>query len=548
MASKKSADGVAPPATKPAKKAAPPGRAETRDYTELEQLVEARVSQAVGPFFTTDVDPDLLWGSYLKNLPADRRQYYNCACCRRFVQKYGGLVTITADGRTVSVVWGGDEVPPFFAKAVAAMRQLVEAAAVTGVFLSSAAAWGDHVTGDWTHLYGCPAKPRTPSPVVSDEQAMSEKREEYRMLTRALVDYPKALVEQALGILKADALDRSEKTLGVAQWFADLHADLTGRRRSVARDNRVWAAVAATPPGFAHVRTSMIGTLLDDLRAKLPMAEVKAKWDAKMHPLRYLRPQAAPKAGAIEAAEQLVDKLDVTAALRRRYATLADLPPTAWVRDRRPTLPRAGASTTFAHLKGTAAEKSLRLPPAVLTWDKFARTVLPDVVEMQLLVPSGSAAFVGLTTAVDPAAVPILQWDGLPDSPRNPVAWYLYNGGSPASAWHLTANTWVDVTAACERPPHWYEPAKFARYSRGVVFVLAGCKDRSNNELCLFPETLRAELHGIRAVVEAHSKARKLEGDGGDASGLLLSTNTPAVQLMVRTKTDHRRITIDRVD
>ena len=33
------------------------------------------------------------------------RQHHNCQACRRFVQRYGGLVTVKPDGRVCSAVW-----------------------------------------------------------------------------------------------------------------------------------------------------------------------------------------------------------------------------------------------------------------------------------------------------------------------------------------------------------------------------------------------------------------------------------------------------------
>ncbi len=68
--------------------------AHDQEYNTFEALVRERIAKATGPFFTTDADPDSLWATYLDNLPADR-QHYDCHACRRFIQKYGGLVTIS---------------------------------------------------------------------------------------------------------------------------------------------------------------------------------------------------------------------------------------------------------------------------------------------------------------------------------------------------------------------------------------------------------------------------------------------------------------------
>ena len=45
----------------------------------------------------------------------------------------------------------------------------------------------------------------------------------------------------------------------------------------------------------------------------------------------------------------------------------------------------------------------------------------------------------------------------------------------------------------------------------GVILVIDRARDSQNASLAIFPETLRSDLHAIRATVEAFSKAGKLE-------------------------------------
>jgi hypothetical protein len=89
--------------------------------------------------------------------------------------------------------------------------------------------------------------------------------------------------------------------------------------------------------------------------------------------------------------------------------------------------------------------------PQKMTLEKFQRTVLPSALEVFFKVPAGRAQFYGLTTAVHPDAPPIFQWDGLDGYPRNPVSWYVYDKGSWAKGWGLTAGAWAKVTAVVNR-------------------------------------------------------------------------------------------------
>ncbi len=56
-----------------------------------------------------------------------------------------------------------------------------------------------------------------------------------------------------------------------------------------------------------------------------------------------------------------------------------------------------------------------------MTWEKFARTVLPDAETIELYVPAEAAPYVAMVTAANPQAPPILQWDRA--ERRNPVSW-----------------------------------------------------------------------------------------------------------------------------
>lgn len=516
-------------------------------YTDLERIIGDRIGRLAGPLFETDADPAALWGAYLEGIPEDNRQHYNCHACRRFVQQYGGIALISDDGISSPALWDADEVPEFFRPAVAALSDLVRRARVTGVFLSSDRVWGTPRTGEWGHLAGVQAKPFSDR-LRTAGQAMAEKRQDFGILSHGLSDYPADAVRQAVRVLNADALYRSEKALGVADWFLGLHARLEGVK-GPRRANLIWAAVATAPPGFCHVRSTMISTLLDDIVAGLDFDTISRRWSEKMHPLRYQRPQAAPKAGAIEQAERLVEQLGVAPSLERRFATLDDVLASVWSpREAEPESPKAGG--VFDHLRQDRARvKELDLPTVAMTWEKFARTVLPAAESLEVRVP-GRGGFYGLVTAVHPDAPALLQWDGLGGHARNPVSWYFYHNGSSASQWGLTAGAWVSVTRVFLSPHQWQEPQKFAHQGVHAFFALEGCRDSRTPGLALFPETLRAEFHGIRSVIEAHSRRGAVQGaDQGDANGIAIRKGgTGYINLRVRTSDGSAIYSIDRWD
>ena len=513
-------------------------------YVVLENLVRDRVSAHEDPLFETSATPDALWSAYLQNLPAERRGHYACHSCRRFVQRFGGLVKIDADGTIRSLLWQGDEeVPPFFAASVRTLVDLIAGSKVTGVFLSADRVLGVSRTPDkkrgvtWSHLSVEQHESRIyKGRVLTADQVVAEKLEDFKMLGHAMSDYPLPLVTEALRVLRADALARSEKALGVAEWFERLHRESeSGRNRNV-----VWRAVATAPPGFAHVRSTVISTLLDDVKAGLPFAEISRRWGEKMNPLQYQRPQAAPKDGAIEAAEKLVLKLGIAPSFERRFATLDDVLAKVWSPAPQPEKKATKTGGVFDHLRGASEEiQKVELPATKITWEKLARTILPSARSVEVQVPS-HGNFCGVLTAVHADAPPILQWDGLEGHPRNPASMYVYASGSPASGWGLGPG-WARATAIFLGPHAWQAPEKFGHISKGVQFAIEGARDLldAGCGTCLFPEILKSEFHGIRSVIEAHSQRASIpsltEAEARkSASGLRFDGSIGAVGVTIR--------------
>lgn len=489
-----------------------PRDTEDRDY---QRLVTDTRGAAGWPLFTTDATG--LYELFLSAIPAHRSQHYQCRACRKFVERYGHLVTIGEDGRTHSLLWTGDR-GSFFREADRRLRMAVETASINGVFLSSERTWGlasntSHKSGvEWHHLHIQPSGEmvRRGSPLKTDEQAMAEKLEDRGILCRGLAEFPLGLVRQAHTLLTTGGLYRSEKCIGVAKWLLDLHESLATTKNKNIREDLVWRAVALAPPGFCHVRTTMIGTLLEDLAAGKPFEAIKASFDSKMSPIQYQRPQAAPTDGQLAAAEAVVSKLASAGSLARRYATLEEVLPHAIWTPKAPK-PAEKPGSVFGHLKANGKTPSpIDVPAQPMTWDKFSWTVLPTVEKLELLVPRMAAPFFAFVTAADPNAPPILQWDT--EEKRNPVSWYLYHGGSMGRSWGLTEGEFHEVDAVTLQPSGWTGSAE--HHGEGVYLIVRGAHDL-NGDSCgvgLFPEILKSDYRAIRSAMEAYSRSQRLGG------------------------------------
>lgn len=504
------------------------------------------------PVFTTA--NNTLFETYLAYIdPPGERQYHNCHACKSFFNRYAGLVTIDEKGHTRSAVWDIEDAPDFYKPAVRALLVALQHTHVEGVFYSDLHDWGTPLNGTdtkrWTHFALTP-----PSAYVNKSRAktagqlMAEKAHDRQTLAFALQQYSPELLGQAITLLKGEALYRSEKVLGVAEFLHNTMERWKAAKGSEAKKNVLWLAAATAAPGFCHPRSSMIGTLLDDLSAGLSMSTVQQRFAEKMHPLQYQRPQAAPKAGNITASEKLVEKLGIARSLERRYAKLEHLLP-LWCP--RPAVPPVGEGV-FKNVvpRGrTTVERPVSGKATTMTFVKFKDTVLPTAESMELLVPL-RGNFLAFTTAVHLDAPPILQWDL--EEARNPVSWYLYSGGSHASQWALRAGDWHEVTAITVMPPHWFFPERFKHHDQRANFILKGAADISAAGLCLFPEILKSELHEARATIEAFSSHGKLAGrEEASACGLCLGGNSRSmdpVHVRVMSKGVQLEYKLDRWD
>lgn len=488
-------------------------------YPEFRESIKSRFNSIAGngiPLFTTDSEG--LFDLFLDSLPQEARQHYTCKACRNFVNRYGGLVTVSDNGEITSVLWDGNDTPEFFAPSVKAIKNIVLKSKITGVFLSENNVLGQPIAGNWNHMsVTLPSEMVFCSRLKNAGQEMAEKKEDYRILIAGLLEYSTDVVEQAVTLLKTESLYRSEKCLGVAEWLKDIHTRRSNNSRN--RDNIAWLAVATAPPGFCHIKSSMIGTLLDDIAAGLSYESVSRRFAEKMHPLHYQRPQAAPSAGNIAQAEKIVEKLGIQKSFVRRFARLDEIEKVWTQKEERGDTKRGGI---FSHLvtKNKKEHRKMDVPPITMTWKKFSETVLPFAESIEFLVKNGTDYYSAILTASYEDAPPILQWDT--EEKRNPFSWYVYTDGSSYSRWGLSTG-YCKVTGVCLQPSMWN--GNFEHQGKAVIFILDGAKDKRDENAgnALFPETLKSELREIRSTIEAYSRSASIEGyEEASACGIRL--------------------------
>jgi hypothetical protein len=229
------------------------------DFTELRERVASSTSLSL-KWFTTKAQPWQLWSLYLNAIPEAERQEYNCQACRHFIERYGGMVYITAEGAITPVCWSS---PGVRHPAEEALFQYVRRQQVTGIFYTNKETVGQPETSHpptkpFTHFYAMP------SLVCAHPQKMqAEKREDFRALARSLERCTLKTAEQAVLIFE-DTVCHAHRSFRIARWFLQIKQRWESNHKQHA--NSIWLATATAPPGWCHIRKTLLGTLLDAIQ------------------------------------------------------------------------------------------------------------------------------------------------------------------------------------------------------------------------------------------------------------------------------------------
>ena len=249
-----------------------------------------------------------------------------CHACRRFIEAFGGLVSITDDGTTIPAFWNPVTVPDFYSAAVKALRGAVRRARVIGVFLSSEDELGTARSDAWTHFTA-----RQPAvfkhPLLTAFQAAAAVRENRVTALTALAEFKPGVLDGALRLMQAESLYRSERFIAPVKWLRDVHNRPEGRPG----DNVPWRAVGSAAAGFCDPSASVIASLLENVAScDFTFDAIKARCDSKTVPSVSQRPHAAPTTGNFAAAEAVVAEAGIAPSLEHCYARLDEIADIIW--------------------------------------------------------------------------------------------------------------------------------------------------------------------------------------------------------------------------
>lgn len=395
------------------------------NFDTIKTAVAAQFTKmANGPLFTVDLSKDELWNTYLSAFPEGTNPMYrertehDCNCCKQFIRAVGNVVSIV-DNKLVTI-WDGPVNEPNYQVVATALSDFVKSKAVAGQFLHYEATAGSNKSFEdtlngikrWDHFFvNIPRVYVAPKDNIASRVAAH--RSSHDVFLRSLNEFSMESVDIVLDLIAQNAIYRGQENLATVNGFKKLKVEFDKLKTNSEKDNFVWANVSKISGAIAHIRSSAIGTLIDDISSGKEIDDAVRSFEAKVAPANYKRPTAVVTKKMIDAARNTVNDLGLTSALERRFATLTDISINNILFANRQTK-NALLGDVFDDISAAVVTKSSKKKDTVeeVTIDKFISDILPRVDSVELMVEnSHQNNFVSLIAPVDPSAGNLFKWD-----------------------------------------------------------------------------------------------------------------------------------------
>lgn len=469
-----------------------------------------------------NVTGDELYEIYLNSFEDEQvRQDHKCRCCRDFFRRSGTLIQLAAGGQSHSLLFqDSEEVPelyrPFVRAAAAKLTNARINTVLTAKRKGATVDIGEARKGGFEHFHFELAGVAVRAEVVLDTyQTAAAIKEDVRLLNESFGRWTLVTLKRAKALFENDVRLARSQFSEIVPTFMDIREASNEIKHHNVRHNYVVSRAVASRKGVVRIGQSVVGEFLDKLQAISNENVAIQHFLAMTDKAGYMRPSAAPAAGAVAQAEKLFAELELAPSLRRRAMRRDELTRTFWkqpVVEEKPVAGLFGGIKTKDGVSANDAAVGSDIQAGKISVMKLHKLIQAEgVTGIELMIPGGhTKIFSSLTTAVDPDSKPILRWDD--EERRNPACAYSYTNPVHPSTWGLTAYQWASIVAVIPEVNLFGIEVLPEDVLVNARFVLAeGYDHNARVNLPLFPETLRAELHGVRSVVEAYARANVLE-------------------------------------
>jgi hypothetical protein len=488
------------------------------------------------PIFHVDLSASVS-DTFEHAFPVKLQQEFNCSTCRNFMRLFGDLALVDDSGRLRPLFWDATDstLPHLFKSPAKAVTNLFNDCKVTQEFRITASSLraGTKEAGGWKHMsFEFPStRVQTESPVGFTTAATSELAS---MLQRVLDDYNLETIQRAAVLLLENKLPYADKHKASIRWLLELKESkkLSKAVSNSTKHNLLYNLAASAFVGCLNqLRSGALATLLLAAKEGASFEVIELRWKRICDPLQYMRPQVAPSAGNIAAAEKLFESLGLTKEdMRREFLRPNQIPEEVFIYGARPTnqslVSTEGIFSEVVPKGPTKAnlpsDSPTSDPPKRISFSNFVQKIIPTAKKVEFQLPEEINLFF-LITGIH-GSKPLMQWH----THENLVSWYTFKHPTPVKQHNLTPG-WTQVSYIVPFPHLWdglpatktfpllsEESTEFKYYHKqnGFRFLigLEGVKEtRDSMGLCLFPTLLKNEFHGVRSTIEAFSRMGKVE-------------------------------------
>ena len=402
------------------------------NFTKFQAAVSNQFeSMRKSPLFCIGVEHDEIWQTYLSSFPEGsnpifrEKTIHDCNCCKRFIRKAGGIVSIV-NGKLISL-WDIKIDDPVYQVVADKMAALVKGSLIAKPFIHYEKEIGvdknfsekDGVIQKWEHFHIKLNLPGSNFFVSKKDigKRISDTCDDHKVFLRSLREIDRDAVDTVLALCSPDeagvvTLYRGAENKHSVETFRALQGEFDKLRYTWEKDIFVWSKIYAVSPAVLRIRNTAIGTLLVDLSEGKPIEDAVGAYEFKVAPMNYKRPTALVTKAMVDKAKKTIEELGLTSALERRYAYLTDIS----VRDilfvdrgtrkqlKDDIWANIASNKAFANLD---AQKYETVPI-----EEFIQTIIPQIDSLEVMVEnSHTGNFVSLIAPVDPDARHLFKWN-----------------------------------------------------------------------------------------------------------------------------------------
>lgn len=486
----------------------------------------------IRPNSTTEPEKGV-FGAYLGACVDDTdRQYHNCTCCKKFLFRFGDLVTISADYKKESVLWHPEDLDAtnYYLPHVQAMKDYVEKAKIVQPWLSTQQQLGDPFKGGWEHFSLTNTQITThydkielpEGEVLTEERlegSLRNRQQLHTLLLNSVLQFDENVTAQVAALITAKAFFNPEKIEHFLNLLIRIQKARKANPKSLA--DIIWHFVEDEAPGFVTFGSGVLGQLLDGVKSGNTQAAIN-NCNSQTDPKRYQQQTKEANEQQILRAEQAFARLNAADSLKWRDAMLSEIPRFIW----QPTAPvvsdmKSGGLFDKLKTKENVPAEAIALTGVhAISWSVFLRDVVPHAQAMEAILQGFGIRYIGnIRMAVDEAP-PLLQWD-TPEQ-RNRFAGYMYVEPINPVAVNLPLRGSIPVTAILFNPRQYYTNDPHDMQWAPTI-VLKDCRPVQGdtlNKTPLFAASFRSEFHDHKTVILNYVNTTPMVHYDGDANGI----------------------------